>query len=646
MKHHAQLFVLALAAFLLWTAPALCAERVLVVGDEFVLGAGDPENGFIQAANKALQEKEIEVVPLGKDRAVIGDWRAALAKIANAADALDEESQRIKAEFDKGADYVFVYLGANDIKKPTFTVNYSARTKEEDPSVDALKNEYAAMIDDLRKLAPNAKRIVLACPQTYEFQSWNLHENKFRTVVEKLAEEKNCERLIFVNGNLGTVFEMVKMRRDMDSSGIFHDADYDIDRQARISSYPCRISGAPLDPTETRRQNVCAVEAFLLALNPNLSVQESLRQIINQQLIETTKDPQLLPENLKDFKSDPWSEFVLQYRNTEVKPAFDLNKPALLFATPQIGVRACGIAANENPDVVSFSLQCVPFRLSKTEERSIYRVPSGFRSRVENQPEKEFPQETAAIPNFQFNGPEGLVHKGTGIKLGSNDYVFQFEAPKSIFPFKITVKTDETEEQTIEIRSSYQRTAAANVAAGFRLDENATFTNADDYPKKASYTALDDSAVTGTPPTRRVCRTSNGGAAQWTFFFKENEDADLFNLKEQIDCNAFDAAYIVRHYQADEARKATLRLGAVGATHVVERVFLNGRIVFFGELNGEDQEKSEKTVEVNLKKGDNIVIARVDHDYWDWIVRLGIDDMDGTAETPELLRTLQLRQIE
>ena len=70
-------------------------------------------------------------------------------------------------------------------------------------------------------------------------------------------------------------------------------------------------------------------------------------------------------------------------------------------------------------------------------------------------------------------------------------------------------------------------------------------------------------------------------------------------------------------------------LFAVGAVNAA--VYLNGKQLFFGELNVDDPEKQEASIPVQLKKGRNIMVARVDHTEWDWIVGFKFLDKEGNA---------------
>jgi hypothetical protein len=111
-----------------------------------------------------------------------------------------------------------------------------------------------------------------------------------------------------------------------------------------------------------------------------------------------------------------------------------------------------------------------------------------------------------------------------------------------------------------------------------------------------------------------------------------DDDPDFVDITRYSRNESYSGVYVVRYVDVAEAQAATLKLGVKGyKTHVVERVYLNGKQVFFGELNVDDPEKQEATVQVQLKKGRNIMVARVDHTEWDWIVGFKFADKDGTA---------------
>ncbi|MBR0225504.1 MAG: hypothetical protein IJL92_05555 [Thermoguttaceae bacterium] len=107
-------------------------------------------------------------------------------------------------------------------------------------------------------------------------------------------------------------------------------------------------------------------------------------------------------------------------------------------------------------------------------------------------------------------------------------------------------------------------------------------------------------------------------------------DGEFVDITRYCRNESYSGVYVVRYVEVPDDQTATLKLGVKGyKTHVVERVYLNGAQVFFGELNVDDPEKQEATVQVQLKKGRNVMVARVDHTEWDWIVGFTLLDEEG-----------------
>ena len=192
MKHQRLVFcaVFILAALLPSAFPALSAERIVVVGDSITGHSMNLPYGFAREIRAALEEagSDVEFVPLGGSGQTIFSWRTIIANSYENNQRLDIEGIFVKEEFDKGADTILVHLGMNDALQPSI--------KSNEEGFASWKNEYVALVSDLRKRVPGVKRVILTPPTmlTEEFDSFkNLMMDRFAAIIKEVAEENNCE---------------------------------------------------------------------------------------------------------------------------------------------------------------------------------------------------------------------------------------------------------------------------------------------------------------------------------------------------------------------------------------------------------------------------------------------------------------------
>ena len=139
-----------------------CRESVLRTGDTLVL-VGDsiteigyrsrPDGLYHQLTNAfavANAEKDVRVVPLGFSGFQVGTWRGLMGRVAQATPAPVMTNYRdpgwdLKKVFRGKADVVAIFLGMNDILKPTVTDDAAA--------LDAWADSLEALTEDIRRQA-------------------------------------------------------------------------------------------------------------------------------------------------------------------------------------------------------------------------------------------------------------------------------------------------------------------------------------------------------------------------------------------------------------------------------------------------------------------------------------------------------------
>ncbi len=182
----------ALAAILLLTATPCVfgAERVLVVGDSITGHSMNLAYGFTHEIRNALAEagSDMEFVPLGGSGQTIFSWRGIVANSYANRQRLDIADIYVKDEFDKGADVLIVHLGMNDALRPSI--------KSDEEGYAKWREEYKALVSDLRKRVPSVSRIILTPPTLLTenpFAFKNLFMDRLGTIIEEVAKEENCE---------------------------------------------------------------------------------------------------------------------------------------------------------------------------------------------------------------------------------------------------------------------------------------------------------------------------------------------------------------------------------------------------------------------------------------------------------------------
>lgn len=621
------------AALAFFAGVASAAERVLIVGDETVVEAARQPYGFVNELRKTLEteKRDVEIVPLGVERATFSDWRALIAKSRDEDPAIDVEGVSLKGELDKGADLVFVFLGLNDVLKPAvrgvFKESGGARRGQLSPAQEEQLAEIKGFVDDLKNRAPGVKRVVLVAPSPGTASDWVSSQlYMIDSLVEQAAASVPCQ-----------VFRL-------------HNVYQTPQKLAWFATDPIDLYRDGLHPSEYGSQLV--TWALLISFD------EKGYNSLDGRARSRYAGP---PESLRKLDTDKpseWEEIARRYYENRLDPRLrDFVSPGFSLAARYSGI----VRLRSREDAV--------FDLEESTPNPIgVEVICATRGIEADQPVDEKKLKEAMVgasafapasktPKIEIVSCGKLQYQGIEIRRShDNNYTLDFKGDLADLPVDITVRIGEIEKTVrIEKKTDYY------LSGLFNLKE--PFSSLEDFPKEEAITSVDYEALANNDPrkaastiARKQALASRGSGRigdevvvktppylSWTPNFNgvvgipKNQseygaDPDDLDIAKFRGTAAYSGVYVLRYLDVPAAQTATLKLSVKGyKSHVVERVYLNGAQVFFGELNVDDPEKQEATVQVQLKEGLNVMIARVDHTEWDWIVGFKFIDPNGTV---------------
>ena len=659
--------VVLVAAGIVGASGVFGAERVVVIGDEVVVDGATESSGLISQLRRTFAEekKDVEVVPLGVRRSTFEDWRALVAKSYEENAPTDVEGVALKDELDKGADVVFVCLGRNDVFKPTFASPFKesdvVSMNPADPALAgaSLVDDVAGLVKDLKKRTPGVRRVVLVSPY-YEYRR-DATAGMIAQVarfVETAAKKTSSE---FVP--LNDVFEPAQ-------------------RSAWFATDQIDLAFDDFRPTEYGSQ--IATWAFLLALGDK-RFEDAYRaaQTFYALSADRVAVPGVTPpraaskSDVLTYDRDEWERVARRYYETRVDSRLrDAESPGV-FLSPQYRVfdsDAARLAAaldtswRYERDMSDAEKEAVLREKDNPDKRILATVMCSTRGIEADQP-RTYPDGTEVAPRGTTSR-EGL-DKAPKIEVVScgdlrfdriderrsspGRYVLHFNGTLSNLPVDITLRV-----------AGIEKTARIEKEPEYFVSDvsylRQTFSSLDDFPQEKAITSVDFAALSGKDPVEYAKTAFNSAilekesaelakkslmkrpplgllwnsrlqaASLWGIAKSQfaDDDPDFVDITRYSRNESFSGVYVVRYVDVPDNQTATLKLGVKGyKTHVVERVYLNGAQVFFGELNVDDPEKQEATVQVQLKKGRNVMVARVDHTEWDWIVGFTLLDEEG-----------------
>ena len=601
-------------AAILFEQSADAAQRVLIIGDDLVVEAATEPGGYLAElrATLAEEQKDVEIVALGKRGATFADWRQFVADSYQQDQGTDAEAVSIKAEFDKGADLVVVNLGLSDVLKPSFNV-YNGRDTVAYGETETLSAEISGLVTDLRKRLPNVKRVALMeLPQTGTDYFANALQERVNSFVRQAATATKAE----------TIPASYVLRAAANNARLAKD-EIDVVRDA-------------LHPTQHGARLLCW--SLLLCLDPERPVSETFSRAStayrNDQPASSTLVPTL----------DDWENLAKRYYETKVDERLRDFSSSGFFLTAQYnmidqnGVNAFPPRFSDagKDDEIRVTVRCatrgieadVP--LTEDEKKDALRAGSNFSAfappKIENRPNIE----TVSSGNLHFEKFDfGLtVHLARPDREGKTtvvDYALCYKGVLSDLPAEIVLRVG-----GVEKKVKVERIGETCVSNATTLGPS--FSGLEDFPKEKAITAVDYAAMAQIDPTSLASTPVNNALPTYrptSFAPLALKTNDWINVPDYVVNSPYAGVYIVRFVESPREQPATLKLSVGGKTHVVERVYLNGASLFFGELDGAVPEKSETALQTTLKEGRNVLVARVDHTLWDWLVNFEFFDADG-----------------
>ncbi len=209
----------------------------------------------------------------------------------------------------------------------------------------------------------------------------------------------------------------------------------------------------------------------------------------------------------------------------------------------------------------------------------------------------------------------------------SGEFSFVVSGASSAFPTEVVVKFGDVS-RSVLVNAPYY------VATGFPFE---AYPRPEDFPRAKAVTEIDKAVLAGKDPLQETFAAPNGeGDLIWKVYYPTADKTGAANpnavdVADLTPANAFDAAYVVRYVVSPKAQKATLKLNSEGfSTTAIETIYLNGKEIYFGCLSPRHI-KAEDSVEVELKEGVNILVARVDHTYWQWAASFSFEGAEDLS---------------
>lgn len=638
------------------------ARRVLLIGDETVVDSITQSYGFTnELRNFSAQENlDVEFIPLGIRRSTFADWRALLARARSENVPTDVDGVSIKTELDKGADIVLLFLGFNDARRLSFKgLNYDEFRLRPNGELALevgapLREEVAGLVADLQAWIPQC-RIVLASvwPEIGGVPKLISYVAAQETLAVK---ESDCDVVAL--------------------DGLPPDADAD----ARFAAEEIRVSNDEF--RFNRYASQLMAWATLLALDPNLPFDAALKRAKQTYWTQGRVVPNP-PPSLGE-----WETRARRYFETCVdRRLYDRATPGFTIAAhwelespwgqPWTGPvyekdedRREAILSKVHPVYVVVSCQTREIELDPPSENGGADKRSGARGSMDimgiwRRPlAKTPPFVVVSCGNLKFMnfGAAQETRDGNSGRTTGN-FQLIFNGTLADLPCDVTIALNGVQ-KTVRV----EPTGGYKVSGVFPLGRE--FSSLEDFPQEKTITRVDFSALAGEETSsidydlkRRIeaSRTSvkeplskslregpnpesSWELASWelasgasrpsseddTVGSRRNPDKRWIDVAAYRPPESFAGVYLVLNFNSPKNQTGTLKLGVKGyKTHVVERVYLNREQVFFGELNVDDPEKNEASIPVALKKGENVIFARVDHTQWDWIVGFALLDEKG-----------------
>lgn len=591
------------------------AERVLLIGDCFSSAPSELSGTLFNQIREELASIDVDFVPLGKESDTVCDWRKTLEKIRKPDAALDKETAQVKLELEQGADAIIILLGANDVLRPTIQTDmrflprstdwnrvnllYDISLYNREPGTLAWRDQFKRLIEELRQAVPNAKRIVVMFPETELRDLQKTELLKFG--IKALAKEIEIDAI-----NLGEIFENHFDAAKYTETSVAWETQEE--RAIKLFSWLVLLCAEGLN--ENADANTLQTESNV----GSVALRASYAYCVSPTVVKSGRETEKIA----------WRKRAKTYYQTQVLKAF----PS--FTEP-------GFQANLDKQLSTTSLaQTVDDKiLDEVNTRAIHIINLKTRAIEGTEPIGRLCRRTGKIkvetiaPKVEIIAPDEVENLGYGVARDDdkdNEFPLKISVPEELLPIKIKVKIGKIE-RSVELRNPQKRDLQPTyyVSPGHPLKENAQYNNIDDFPIEQALGAIDYLALQGKDPMETSLYSPiYGDQLIWEKYCGTADDPNAIDLTSFDPSNAYSGAYIIRYIDSYESRIATLKLSAKEGTTAIERVYFNGKQVFFGELKGSDSKRREVNVSIELKKGRNLLVARVDRALWASVVSFEI----------------------
>lgn len=223
--------------------------------------------------------------------------------------------------------------------------------------------------------------------------------------------------------------------------------------------------------------------------------------------------------------------------------------------------------------------------------------------------------------DLKVTPPAGL--KMTGIALKENgELEITLSGHSSALSADLTVEAGSIK-RTVKINAPYL------ILCNFMRKD--FYPRPEDFKRETAVTEIDKTILAGKDPL--TSKSLKEKYPNWTVCYPTSDATGATNPCAVDFCtvplaDAYDAAYLLRRVYSPKDQNVKLKLNSEGfSTTAINTIYLNGKEIYFGCLSPRHiKAQDEKTV--SLKKGWNVLTARVDHTFWQWAMSFAFEGED------------------
>ncbi|MBR0193034.1 MAG: hypothetical protein IJQ31_13325 [Thermoguttaceae bacterium] len=152
-----------------------------------------------------------------------------------------------------------------------------------------------------------------------------------------------------------------------------------------------------------------------------------------------------------------------------------------------------------------------------------------------------------------------------------------------------------------------------------------------EYKPEETRTSIDDAILAGKCP---LSAQLDGQPLKWTVYYPQ-ADVTGFDVPCAIDFASiengqqFQTAYVARRVVSPKAQRVKLNVNALSfSTMAFPTIYVNGTQVYENCVSPRYRQPRD-FVEIDLKEGENLIVARVGHFCWQWAVEFALEGGEG-----------------